>query len=215
MADSDEKIFIIGLPRTGTTSICCKFLELGFRVAHTAYTEHAFTHAQVIADTPVFTDYKQLFHYYPNSKFVYLERDLSLWTPSIKQLLQRMHNNVVSNTGGFNPIIKRCYQRTFSPFTAENIDNDSFLTQCYLKHQQEIFQFFSRAPQSLLTINVSAPNSLEQLLAFINLPIHYGQFEQINKGGKVTAWKSIKHPLKVSSTTNGKASTINYQKSIF
>ena len=49
-----QKIFIIGLPRTGTTSVCVAMLELGFYVAHTAYTDRSFTEAQVIADTPIF-----------------------------------------------------------------------------------------------------------------------------------------------------------------
>ncbi|MEM7388342.1 MAG: sulfotransferase, partial [Pseudomonadota bacterium] len=47
-----SKIFIIGLPRTGTTSICNSFLQLGYKTAHTAYTQQAITTADVIADTP-------------------------------------------------------------------------------------------------------------------------------------------------------------------
>jgi hypothetical protein len=57
---TNEKIFIIGLPRSGTTSICSVMLELGYSVAHTAYTQKTFDNAQVIADTPIFADYKQL-----------------------------------------------------------------------------------------------------------------------------------------------------------
>jgi len=55
-----SKIFIIGLPRTGTTSICNSFLQLGYKTAHTAYTQQAIITADVIADTPVFSEYALL-----------------------------------------------------------------------------------------------------------------------------------------------------------
>ncbi|MFQ3195483.1 MAG: hypothetical protein ACI9N3_002317, partial [Colwellia sp.] len=55
---NNTKIFIIGLPRSGTTSICAAMLELGYTVAHTAYTQKTFDQAQVIADTPIFADFK-------------------------------------------------------------------------------------------------------------------------------------------------------------
>ncbi|WP_164835569.1 sulfotransferase, partial [Pseudoalteromonas sp. TB51] len=44
-----SKIFIIGLPRTGTTSVCHAFLEFGIATAHTAYTSHCFENATAIA----------------------------------------------------------------------------------------------------------------------------------------------------------------------
>jgi len=55
-----DKIWIIGLPRTATTSVCVAMLDLGYKTAHTSYTKTCFKHAQVIADTPIFCDYQQL-----------------------------------------------------------------------------------------------------------------------------------------------------------
>ncbi|WP_198673711.1 sulfotransferase family protein [Algibacillus agarilyticus] len=201
-----NKIFIIGLPRTATTSVCVALLELGFKTAHTAYTKKAMLNAQVIADTPIFADYQQLDKHYPNARFINLTRDLTHWLPSIQQLLTRMHTNVTRDDGGFNPIIKRCYQRVFSPFTLDNINNTQFLTQCYEQHQQGIQAYFSHRPNDLLNLDVSQPEAYAKLLAFLkitqNMP-HSG-FSVINKGGKVTAWNKIKHPNKIESTNNGK-----------
>lgn len=209
---SSEKIFIIGLPRTGTTSICSAMLELGYNVAHTAYTQKTFDNAQVIADTPIFTDYKQLDSFYPNSKFIYLSRGSDKWIPSIKQLLQRMYVNVTRDDGGFNIIIKRCYQKTFSPFTVDNIEDDEFLAECYLQHRNEIKHYFAERSQDLLTIDISANDSYEKLLSFLSLPCLHKQnkFEQMNSGGKVTAWKDLKHVKKVESTKNGRMSLLDY-----
>jgi hypothetical protein len=209
-----NKIFIIGLPRTSTTSICSKFLALGFSVAHTAYTENTFEQAQVIADTPIFSDFERLDNFYPKSKFIYLERDLSSWLPSIKQLLQRMFHNIQRNDGGFNPYIKHSYQTTFSPFTDENIMNERFLEACYLKHQSRVLQYFKDRPKDLLTIDISHKDSLSKLLNFLSLPEEIqqkSQFEKLNIGGKVTAWKDLQHPNKIESTKKGRITPLNYK----
>lgn len=205
-----QKTFIIGLPRTGTTSICSKCLDLGFKVAHTAYTQKTFEQADVIADTPVFTDYQQLNKYYPNSKFIYLERELNVWLPSIRQLLQRMFHNITRDDGGFNPYLKRCYQQVFSPFTLEHILQDDFLIDCYETHKNEVLNYFLQRENDLLVLNISQAESLNQLQAFFGLNKTAESFEKLNCGGKVTAWKDIKHPLKVESTHNGRISTLDY-----
>ncbi|GHE87782.1 sulfotransferase [Thalassotalea profundi] len=207
-----EKIFIIGLPRTGTTSVCAAMLNLGFTVAHTAYTQSTFDKAQVIADTPIFNDYQLLNNTYPNSRFIYLTRDLPLWLPSIRQLLMRMSKNLVRDDGGFNPIIKRCYLNTFAPFTEENINSNDFLTECYLKHQAQVQQYFKQSPQQLLTINISQTGAFQQLLHFLELTTLMSTFEKMNIGGKITAWKEFDHPLKIASTNNGRSTTLNYME---
>jgi len=207
-----EKIFIIGLPRSGTTSICAAMLELGFNVAHTAYTQKTFDNAQVIADTPIFLDFKQLDRFYPNSKFIYLSRNSDKWIPSIKQLLQRMYVNVTRDDGGFNTIIKRCYQKAFSPFTLENIADNDFLALCYQRHNNDVHQYFAERKQDLLTIDISEPNSYAKLLSFLSVQDinKEGNFKQMNSGGKVTAWKDLKHDNKIESTKNGRMSLLDY-----
>ncbi len=213
MRTTKPKIFIVGLPRTGTTSLCLTLLNAGFTVAHTAYTQTCFERAQVIADTPVFNDYQLLDSYYPNSKFINLTRDLSLWLPSIQRLLLRMYNNVTRSDGGFNPYIKRCYQQTFSPFSLKNIHNTEFLADCYYQHQQDLHDHFANRAEHLLSIDISTPNSFSQLMSFIELTAVDNSrcaFEHLNKAGKITAWNSIRHPLKINSTKDGRIAQLDY-----
>lgn len=202
-----NKIFIIGLPRTATTSVCLVSLGLGFKTAHNAYTQHAFTEAEVLADTPIFCDYQTLDKHFPNSKFIYLTRESSLWLPSIKQLLQRMIVNLQRSDGGFNPHLKRCYSEVFSPLTADNIEQDEFLLNCYQRHQQGVFDYFSQRKQDLLTLEVSNEKSYQALLTFLNveqLDENKMGFKPINIGGKVKAWQAINNKLKIESTNKGK-----------
>lgn len=202
-----NKIFIIGLPRTATTSVCLAMLGLGFKTAHNAYTERTFSEAQVIADTPIFCDYQQLDKHFPNSKFIYLMREKTSWVPSIKQLLHRMIVNLQRSDGGFNPHLKRCYNDAFSPLTADNIAQDAFLLQCYQRHQKGVFDYFKERKADLLAIDVSEPESYQQLLAFLAISPERGRtsgFEKINIGGKVKAWQDINNVLKIESTNKGR-----------
>jgi hypothetical protein len=208
-----NKIFIIGLPRTATTSVCLAMLGLGYKTAHNAYTENAFNEAQVIADTPVFCDFEKLDKHFPNSKFIYLTRNEEAWLPSIKQLLQRMIVNLQRNDGGFNPHLKRCYNDVFSPLTVDNIAQDDFLLQCYQRHQASIIEYFQDREDDLLTIDVSEPSSYQALLAFLNIAPEQGResgFEKINIGGKVKAWQDINNILKIESTNKGRIDKILY-----
>lgn len=208
-----NKIFIIGLPRTATTSVCLASLGLGLKTAHNAYTQHAFTQAQVLADTPIFCDYQTLDKHFPNSKFIHLTREASLWLPSIKQLLQRMIVNLQRGDGGFNPHLKRCYSEVFSPLTVDNIEQDEFLLSCYQRHQQGVELYFKEREQDLLTIDVSDEQSYARMLDFLGHDNSLGNnsgFKVINIGGKVKAWQAINNKLKVESTNKGKIDKILY-----
>jgi hypothetical protein len=210
---SQEKIFIIGLPRTATTSVCLAMLEQGYKTAHNAYTQDAFSQAIVMADTPIFCDYQKLDKHFPNSKFIYLTRSPEKWLPSIKQLLQRMIVNLQRSDGGFNPHLKRCYKHIFSPLNEENLNNDEFLLTCYTRHQQGVNEYFIDRAEDLLTIDVSDEESYSSLLAFLNIDAsnaREGGFKQINIGGKVKAWQDLNNRLKIESTNKGRIDKVLY-----
>ena len=198
------KIFIIGLPRTGTTSLCATLLELGYSVAHTAFTQAAIEQAEVVADTPAYCDYPFLDQRYPGAKFIYLERELSLWLPSIQQLLKRMIKNINNNSGGFNPVLKRCFKSIFNPFELTAINNPQHLSHCYQQHRQQVLRYFAHRPQDLLSLNIADPQAPQQLLGFLGHAADPNlQFPQLNQGQKITAWNKIEHPLKVAANLPG------------
>jgi len=198
-----SKIFIIGLPRTGTTSISVALLEHGFKVAHTAFTKHAFELADVVTDSPCFTDYQQLDKLFPNSKFVYLQRDLAKWLPSMQRLLTKMAPHLAPKTGHFSPVLKRSFEQTFDTSNA-NLLSEDHLTACYVQHQQQVESYFQNR-DDLLSINISEQGSLQKLLQFLGL--HYDQekrFPHLNQGTQVSHWKAYKHVNKINSHSAGK-----------
>ena len=197
-----NKLFIIGLPRTGTTSISVTLLE-HFNVAHTAYTKHAFDLADVVSDCPCFSDYQQLHTIFPDAKFVYLQRSLDQWIPSIQMLLKKMIP-AFNSTNYINPILKRSFAQTFDLNTVDDPLDITHLTNCYQRHEQEALDYF-QGKKNLLSIDIRQPNSLPLLLAFLDLPFTGDEvFPHLNIGKRVDNWKDIKHPNKVNPNAAGR-----------
>ena len=212
-----NKLFIIGLPRTGTTSISIAMLDYNFNVAHTAYTKRAFELADVLSDSPCFSDYQQLDVLFPDSKFVYLDRALSDWIPSIQMLLKKMHTNLEPKAGIFNPVLKRSFNEAFSLYIKplnqkgsaktlilnELAFDEDHLTSCYLTHKNQVLDYFSQR-DDLLIINLSDKESLEKLLTFLDIPHDKDvTFPHINIGKHVSGWREHKHPNKVNALSAG------------
>ncbi|MGS0689221.1 sulfotransferase [Shewanella sp. 0m-4] len=198
-----NKVFIIGLPRTGTTSISVAMLDYGFKVAHTAYTKQAFHLADIISDSPCFCDYQQLDGLFPNSKFVYLERDLSQWVPSMQMLINKMKAQLDLKTGTFNPILKRTFNNTFDLAIAKEPDDAEHLKACYLRHQQQVIHYFD-GRDDFIRINVSHQDSLTRMLSFLGIGFEgTPKFPHLNIGKKVACWAEHKHPNKVNSNSAG------------
>lgn len=199
-----NKLFIIGLPRTGTTSISVALLEHDFMVAHTAFTKHAFELADVISDAPCFSDYKELDVLFPDSKFVYLDRDLDKWVPSAQMLLQKMEARLDPITGVFSPVLKRSFNEVFELTTTNDPYTKDHLEACYLKHKTEVFEYFKNR-NDFISVNVSHEKSLQTLLGFLGLKVKSNSdFPHLNIGRHVAGWKEFKHPNKINANSAGK-----------
>lgn len=197
-----NKLFIIGLPRTGTTSISAALLE-HFKVAHTGYTKRAFELADVISDCPCFSDYPQLDKLFPESRFIYLQRSLEQWLPSIQMLLSKMLPSLNSKTF-MNPILKRSFTQTFDLNCVETPLDTAHLSKCYQRHQQAVVDYFD-GRDDLLSIDISQAGSVSQLLDFLGIRHSANQtFPHLNIGKLVDGWKDIKHSNKINPNAAGR-----------
>jgi hypothetical protein len=224
MMTTMNKLFIIGLPRTGTTSISIAMLDYNFKVAHTAYTKQAFKLADVLSDSPCFCDYKKLDILFPGSKFVYLDRALADWIPSIQMLLKKMQTNLEPKTGIFHPVLKRSFNEVFNLYIKKSFDKDNpteeacsknlilnakafdeeYLAACYRAHKNQVFEYFANR-DDLLVININHKEGLNRLLTFLNIPHKKDcQFPHINIGKHVSGWREYKHTNKVNALSAGK-----------
>lgn len=198
-----SKVFIIGLPRTGTTSISVALLEMGLSVAHTAFTKKAFEMADAVSDAPCFSDYMHLDAIFPGSKFIYLSRSMEKWVPSITMLLEKMAPHLDAETGRFNPILKRSFHHTFCA-TLPLTHNE--LVDCYSRHEQAVLTYFKNR-NDFLSIDISESGSLRKVEQFLEIQAHGDQgqsdFPKLNVGRNVANWKEYKHPNKINSNLAG------------
>ncbi|MDH1472080.1 sulfotransferase [Shewanella sp. GD03713] len=204
IAKQKHKLIFIGLPRTGTTSVSVALLEQGLKVAHMAFTKEAFMQADAISDAPCFSDFKQLDGLFPETKFVYLDRELSVWVPSMQMLLSRMLPHLDAQTGRFHPIMKRSFRHSFGVGLVENPQDEQHLIDCYQRHKTEVLDYFA-GRHDFLTIDVSRQGALGQLLAFMGLASAANQqnFPKLNVGRNVASWDEYKHPNKISANASG------------
>ena len=197
-----SKIFVIGLPRTGTTSISVALLEMGYKVAHTAFSKHSFEIADAVTDCPCFSDFQQLDLLFPGSKFIYLERNLDSWLPSIQRLLTKMQPHLLPKVGHFNPVLKRSFEDTFN-VSSPNFLNEDHLIACYIKHQQTVSDYFNNR-FDLISIDISKQGSMQSLCEFLGKDFNEESiFPHLNKGEMVSNWKSYKHTNKINSLSSG------------
>lgn len=204
VAEQKQKVIFIGLPRTGTTSVSVALLEQGLKVAHMAFTKAAFMQADAISDAPCFSDFKQLDELFPEAKFVYLDRELDSWVPSMQMLLSRMLPHLDAKTGRFHPIMKRSFRHSFGVGMVENPQDEQHLIDCYQRHKAEVVNYFA-GRHDLLSIDVSQQGALGQLLAFMGLAATENQqnFPKLNVGRNVASWDEYKHPNKISANASG------------
>lgn len=192
-----KKIFIIGLPRTGTTSACVALLDLGFKVAHSVNTMSSIKAADVIGDTPAYCDYKKLDRKFPGSKFIYLDRNMEQWLPSVKNLLYKMLPGLTAKTGGFHPTVIRCYKSTFKHLDYASASSDIHLASCYATHKSAIFSYFSGRCSDFLAINIGEMDSYNKMLSFLGVDSSNTSFPALNTNGQIVSWQLLRHPNKV------------------
>ncbi len=196
------KIFILGLPRTGTSSVCAAFLDRNYPVAHTAFTQAAIEAAQVLADAPVFVDFPELDGLFPDSKFIYLQREPQAWSASARALLKRITAELESGSGVINPILQRSYERVFGDLSQVGGLSDEALVTCYKRHEAWVQAYFSQRPEDLLCLDISHADAFQRMGDFLQLDL-CGDFPKLNQNGEITAWKKLKHTAKVDSHLSG------------
>lgn len=85
-----QKIFGIGLPKTGTSSLVAALNLFGFTALHfnnfltgDLISDDDLMIFDALTDLPVCEEFEKYYDVFPNSKFIYTPRPVEQWTPSI------------------------------------------------------------------------------------------------------------------------------------
>ena len=170
---SSQKIFSLGLTKTGTTSLHHALTTLKIKSTHSM--DHAraidksiregklglstIPNIQAVTGGTVWHQHLQILdQQYPGSKFILPVRNINDWLISIKRHTIK-HNQSAKIARLFDP---------------------DQLRQQYHDHVSKVKKYFEQRPQDLLILNVTGGEGYEKLCPFLGIPIRRGKFPHKN-----------------------------------
>lgn len=208
---SYDKVFVIGMNKTGTTTLYATLKDLGFEMADSKVGEvmaaeyfqtgairnlnNYIESAQAFQDVPFSIPgfYKQLAENYPNAKFILTVRSSSeQWLHSLKKYqkvrLRSKSNQMVTE----KDIEKSNYvfsgwthimMKGIFDFPNVALYSDGF-KKVYEQHNADVIDYFKKNQERLLVINVAQENSIKRFYNFLEVPANHQRlksFKQYNK----------------------------------
>jgi hypothetical protein len=189
----DEKIFGIGLSRTGTKSLTNALDILGITVAHNPVDETTFTELASgqydlsvlntfgfdgMTDIAAAAFYPQLDKSYPNSKFILTVRDKASWLDSMEQ--HWYEKPIFEDIPGQESKLKmRRFLRAavYGLYTF----NRERLSYAYDRHYEGVYAYFAQRPDDLLVLNICEGQGWEKLCPFLAVPPIEGPFPHVKR----------------------------------
>ncbi|MFM5888090.1 MAG: sulfotransferase family protein [Dolichospermum sp.] len=162
-----NKVFGIGLPRTGTTSLNMALNELDISSVHFPFSLYETDDLSILnqytgfVDTPIPMLYQKLDKLCPNSGFILTTRPIEGWLKSMEWLLRegRYIWEWKSSYDDFN--------QTF--FGASNFDIELYQSRYYAFHT-EVFDYF-QDQENLLILDLNLGYGYEELCKFLDVPV--------------------------------------------
>lgn len=207
-----QKIFGIGLNKTGTTSLTRAMIDLGFLVGREISEieilrdwsrrdfkslKHYCETAQFFQDVPfslphTFIVLDQLF---PGSKFILTHRgspeewhaslvnfETKLWGKNGRPPSKEDLQKEAKYFAGYRWEVNRLIYET----PENDLYNKEMLMKHYKDYNDSVNNYFRFRPKDLLTINVSEPDSYHRLCAFLNVKPKYATFPWENKTANIS-----------------------------
>lgn len=156
-----NKIFGIGLSRTGTLSLAKGLGQIGFKIVHYPQSEYVMFNLKEhgACDIPVAVYYKKLDRMYPNSKFIYTIRDKDDWLISMEKHFKR--HDIRKKSKWHRDIRTAIYGHV-------DFDKDR-LSKKYDEHNKDVNAYFKDREDKFLTINICAGEDVQKMLDFLNM----------------------------------------------
>lgn len=178
MSQHKQKVFCLGLSRTGTTSLTEALRILGYNAVHfpigilryqkglLKLNTKAVQEFDALSDMPVALMYKELDRAFPGSKFILTTRDVDSWASSMQRLntLYQLYKHIPK----FQKLNRDLYG-------VRSFDDVKELRAQFKNHYREAFLYFGkRVDSDVLVFNVSAGDGWDKLCGFLDQPVPRG-----------------------------------------
>lgn len=183
-----NKIFGIGLSKTGTSSLSAALSQLGISSIHYPNDERTYHELksgnynlsilkkyQAVTDTPVVPFYPQLDKLFPGSKFILTVREMDSWLVSVKK-----HWETATTYEG-QPA-KKAFQEFIRAAVYGTVEfHQERFQYVYELHYKNVLEYFQGRPDDLLVMNICNGEGYEQLCPFLDLPVLDEPFPHANE----------------------------------
>lgn len=189
------KIFGIGLPKTGTTSLYAACDLLGYRAGtyrhmrrlgleewfHQDVRAEDLAPYEALTDLPIPVFYSQLDQAFPESRFVLTVRDVDAWLVSAEKhwrMLRRRDRRLRARLTG---VVRYSRMARLATFGMIGFSADRF-RDVYERHVREVTRYFRDRPGDLLVLDVCAGEGWEKLCPFLGRPAPAAPFPEVQPG---------------------------------
>ncbi len=169
-----NKVFGIGLSKTGTTSLNDALSLLGIPSIHFPSSLEQVQEFDGATDTPIALAYEKLDLLYPGSKFILTIREPSSWLLSSQKHQQKV-------TEMFNGQISEWMIDLYTQCYGQWEYNSSLWLSTYKRHLQSVLKYFQGRESDLLILNICQGEGWKELCTFLGCSIPNSPFPHQNK----------------------------------
>jgi hypothetical protein len=189
-----NKVFGIGLSRTGTYSLELALRNLGLKTVHfpdfmlglrngrLVFQYQLADEYTALTDTPIALFFRELDQHFPGSKFILTTRDKSEWLDSCR----RHFSNEIKG----NEVIEALHMALYG---TKSFDQECF-SKAFDRHRNMIAQYFENRPNDLLILDVDEPQKYKKIGEFLGLEYIGLEYPHANK--RWTIWGKLNMRLK-------------------
>lgn len=185
-----NRVFGIGLSRTGTKSLATALNQLGIKTHW--FPHDRVTQRQLIAgdfrlkvldtydgmtDTPAAAFFPQFDQLYPESKFILTSRDVRAWLRSCREHWRRSRPRPVTM---LSPQWRKFAQYIDSAIYGCTSFHESRFAYTFETHQHNVESYFRHRAKDLLIIDFERGDGWEQLCPFLGVDIPASPFPRVN-----------------------------------
>ncbi len=183
-----NKVFGIGLSKTGTTSLGLGLKRLGIKtidyphdpttlreLEQGDYRLSVLEHYQAVTDTPVAIYYAQLDRLFPGSKFILTVREKESWLRSVEEHW-KFSEEWAQRHLPFRRFTYFIHAAVYGTYAFER-ERFSFV---YDQHVRNVLEYFHDRPDDLLVADVCSGDGYEKLCPFLGRPVLDENFPRAN-----------------------------------
>lgn len=187
-----QKVFGLGVSRTGTKSLATALNELGIKTIHFPSDQTTFDELkkgqyklsileshQGVVDIPLVPYYAQLDKIYPGSKFILTIREIGSWLKSVESQWSLWRHRDPHKE--FTDFVCACVYGTLE-------FNEHRFRYVYEMHFRNTLEYLANRPDDFLVMNIMDGDGWEKLCPFLELPMPDLPFPHRNKLEETQKW---------------------------